>query len=81
MKMLAEVIASAFASGMAWGGTIEGRPLYCPPSRTPLTGNQVMSVLERFVAGNPKSAEKTYGFALSASLAQAFPCAPGSTSR
>ena len=40
-----------------------------------------MSALERFVAGNPESAEKTYGFALSASLAQAFPCAPGSTSR
>ena len=28
---LAEVIASAFASGM-WAGAIEGRPVYCPPS-------------------------------------------------
>ena len=81
MKMLAEVIASAFASGMSWAGTIDGRRVYCPPTGAPLTGDQVMSALERFVAGNPEAAEKTYGFALSASLARAFPCAPGSTSR
>ena len=36
-----------------------------------------MSVLERFVADNPDAAVKTYGFALSASLTRAFPCAPG----
>ena len=28
---VAEVIASAFASGMSWAGAIEGRPVYCPP--------------------------------------------------
>ena len=81
MKMFAEVIASAFASGMSWASTIEGRPVYCPPSSAPLKGGQIMGVLERFVADNPESADKTYGFALSASLAQAFPCAPDSTSR
>ena len=53
MKMLAEVIASAFASGMSWAGTIEGHPVYCPPPAAPLTGDQIMSVLERFVADNP----------------------------
>ena len=75
MKMLAEVIASAFASGMSWAGTIDGRPVYCPPTSAPLTGSQVMIALERFIADNPTSADKTYGFALSASLSRAFPCA------
>jgi hypothetical protein len=81
MAKVAEVIAGAFASGMAWGGTIEGRPIYCPPSNAPLKGGQIMGGLERFVADNPESADKTYGFALSASLAQTFPCAPDSKSR
>jgi hypothetical protein len=40
-----------------------------------------MGILEHFVADHPGSADKTYGFALSASLTQAFSCAPGSTSR
>jgi hypothetical protein len=74
MKMLAEVIASAFASGITWAGTIEGRPVYCPPSTAPLLGNQLMSILERFVSDNPNAGDKTYGFALSASLSRAFPC-------
>jgi hypothetical protein len=74
MKMLAEVIASAFASGVSWAGTVQGHPVYCRPSAAPLTGGQIMSVLERFVADNPTSADKTYGFALSATLSRAFPC-------
>jgi hypothetical protein len=77
MAGVAEVIASAFASGMSWTGTIEGHPVYCPPAIAPLTGNQVMSILDRFVSDNPDAGDKTYGFALSASLTQAFPCAPG----
>jgi hypothetical protein len=81
MAAVAEVIASAFASGMSWAVAIEGRPLYCPPPTAPLTGPQPMGILERFVADHPDSADKTYGFALAASLTQAFPCAPGSTSR
>jgi hypothetical protein len=28
---VAEVIASAFGSGMSWAGAIEGRPVYYPP--------------------------------------------------
>jgi hypothetical protein len=32
-----------------------------------------MSILERFVSDNPDAGDKTYGFALSASLTQAFP--------
>jgi hypothetical protein len=75
MAKVAEVIASAFA--MSWAGTIEGRPVYCPPSTAPLTGNQLMSILERFVSDTPAAADNTYGFALSASLTRAFPCAPG----
>jgi hypothetical protein len=81
MAAVAEAIASAFASGMSWAGTIEGHPVYCPPPTVALTGNQLMGILEHFVADHPDSADKTYGFALSASLTQAFSCAPGSTSR
>ncbi len=36
MAAAAEIIASAFANGMSWAGTIEGRPLSCPP---PLPGD------------------------------------------
>ncbi len=77
MAAVAEVIASAFAGGRSWAGTIEGHPLYCPPRAVALTGNQVMSILESFVAANPETADKPYGFALSASLDRAYPCAPG----
>lgn len=45
MRMIAEVIASAFASGMSWAGTIEGHPVYCPPSTAPLVGKQLMGIL------------------------------------
>ena len=76
MTAVAEVIASAFASGMSWAGTIEGHPLYCPPPIGAFTGNQAMNILESFIAEHPETADKTYGVALSASLRQAFPCAP-----
>ena len=77
MAAVAEVIASAFASGMSWAGTIEGHPVYCPPPSVALTGKQLMSILERFIADNPDAGDKTYGFALSTSLSRAFTCAPG----
>ena len=77
MAAIAEVIASAFAGGMSWAGTIEGHPLYCPPPIGAFTGNQAMSILESFIADHPETADKTYGLALSAGLRQAFPCAPG----
>ena len=51
MAAVAEVIASAFASGMSWSGAIGGKPVYCPPPATALTGKQVMSILESFVVG------------------------------
>ena len=75
MAAVAEVIASAFASGMSWAGTIEGHPLYCPPSIGAFTGDQAMSILESFIADHPETADKTYGLALSAGLRRAFPCA------
>ncbi len=76
MAAVAEVIASAFASGMSWAGTIAGRPLYCPPPNRAFTGSQAMSLLENFIADHPETADKTYGLALSAGLKQAFPCTP-----
>jgi hypothetical protein len=77
MKMLAEVIASAFASGMSWAGAIEGHPVYCPPPTGPLTGNEIMNILEHFISNNPDVDDKTYGVALSASLTRVFPCTRG----
>ena len=31
MRMLAEVIASAFAGGLSWRGSLAGKDVYCPP--------------------------------------------------
>ena len=47
-----------------------------PPPTGAFNGNQAMSILDRFIADHPETADKTYGLALSASLRQAFPCAP-----
>jgi hypothetical protein len=72
MRMVAEVIASAFASGLSWRGTLAGKEVYCPPQG--LKGGQVMTALDQFLASNPSFAEKTYGDAMAISLSRAFPC-------
>jgi hypothetical protein len=72
MRMVAEVIASAFASGLSWKGTLGGKEVYCPPPG--LKGGQVMTTLDQFLASNPDKAEKSYGDAMAASLSRAFPC-------
>jgi hypothetical protein len=72
MRMVAEVIASAFASGLSWRGTLAGKEVYCPPQG--LEGAQVMAALDQFLASNPNFAEKTYGNAMAISLSRAFPC-------
>jgi hypothetical protein len=72
MRMVAEVIASAFASGLSWKGPLGGKEVYCPPPG--LKGGQVMTTLDQFLASNPDLAEKSYGDAMAASLSRAFPC-------
>jgi Rap1a immunity proteins len=72
MRMLAEVIASAFSSGLSWRGLVGGKVVYCPPPG--LKGGQVMSAFGRFLEDHPEMAEKTYGDALAASLSREFPC-------
>jgi hypothetical protein len=72
MRMVAEVIASAFASGLSWRATLAGKEVYCPPQG--LKGGQVMTALDQFLASNPNFAEKTYGDAMAISLSRAFPC-------
>jgi hypothetical protein len=72
MRLVAEVIASAFASGLSWKGLLGGKEVYCPPPR--LKGGQVMTTLDQFLASNPDMAEKSYGDAMAASLSRAFPC-------
>ena len=74
MRMLAEVIASAFGSGLSWRGSLAGKEVYCPPPG--LKGQQVMSAFEKFLEDNPDMVEKPYGDAMAATLAQAFPCQP-----
>ena len=74
MRMVAEVIASAFASGLSWKGTLAGKEVYCPPQG--FKGGQVMAALDQFLVSNPDLAEKSYGDAMAASLSRAFPCQP-----
>jgi hypothetical protein len=66
------MVASAFASGLSWKGTLGGKEVYCPPPG--LKGGRVMTALEQFVVSLPDKAEKTYGEAMAASLSRAFPC-------
>jgi len=73
MRAVAEVIAAAFASGLAWSGTLGGNGVYCPPPA--LAGPQIMSALQQFVGDNPDAADEPYGGVLAKSLHRAFPCA------
>ena len=60
MRMLAEVIASAFASGLSWSGSHGGKEVYCPPPD--LKGQQVRSTLRsssRTIPTWPKSTMET----------------------
>ena len=74
MRAVAEVIASAFASGLSWRGSIAEKEIYCPPSG--LNGPKIMIALAQFVEANPDSAGKPYGAVMAASLVRAFPCKP-----
>jgi hypothetical protein len=71
MRMVAEVIASAFASGFSWGGDSIGKRTYC--ASPDLKGNQIMGAFEVFVRDNPALAERPYGEAMSQTLRKAFP--------
>ena len=72
MRLVAEVIASAFASGLSWRGSLAGKEVYCPPPD--LKGHEIMVAFERFIEKNPDMAERPYGDAMAATLSRAFPC-------
>jgi len=72
MKMVAEVIASAFASGFSWGGNAAGKRAYC--ASPDLKGPQIMSAFEVFLRDNPTMADEPYGAAMAGTLRKAFPC-------
>jgi hypothetical protein len=72
MRMVAEVIASAFASGFSWGGDAGGKRAYC--ASPDLKGNQIMSAFEEFLRDNPKLADEPYGAVMAGTLSKAFPC-------
>src|SRR5690349_15995646 len=71
-RMVAEVIASAFASGFSWGGDAAGKHTYCASPN--LKGNQIMSAFEGFLRDNPTMAGEPYGAAMAGTLTHAFPC-------
>jgi hypothetical protein len=73
--MVAEVIASAFASGFSWGGDVAGKRAYC--AAPGLKGGQIMSAFEVFVRDNPALAERPYGEAMAGALRKEFPCGQG----
>jgi hypothetical protein len=70
--MVAEVIASAFASGFSWGGDDAGKRVYC--ASPDLKGSQIMSAFEVFWKVNPTMADEPYGAAMAETLRKAFPC-------
>ena len=72
MRMVAEVIASAFASGFSWGGDAAGRHAYC--ASPDLKGDRIMRAFEQFLRDNPRMADKPYGEAMAGTLSKAFPC-------
>jgi hypothetical protein len=71
-RLAAELIAGAFASGLSWGGKLDGREVFCPPDG--LTGRQIMTAFEQFIADAQDMADKPYGVALVDSLRRTFPC-------
>jgi hypothetical protein len=72
MRMVAEVIASAFASGFSWGGGAAGKRAYC--ASPDLKGRQIMGALQEFLRDNPNMADRPYGAAMAETLTKAFPC-------
>jgi hypothetical protein len=71
MRMVAEVIASAFASGFSWGGDAAGKRAYC--ASPDLKGGQIMSAFEEFLRDNPKMADEPYGAAMAGDAQQIVP--------
>jgi len=72
MRLVAEVIASAFSSGLSWRGSLARKEVYCPPPG--LKGHEIMVAFERFLEDNPDMAERPYGDAMAATLSRAFAC-------
>jgi hypothetical protein len=72
MKMLAEVISSAFASGFSWGAEAGGKRTHCP--QLDLKGDRIMAAFEAFLGKHPEMAYDPYGATMAEALGQAFPC-------
>ena len=66
MRMVAEVIASAFASGFSWGGADAGKRAYC--SSPNLKGGQIISAFEVLLRDHPKMNSEPYCAAMAETL-------------
>jgi hypothetical protein len=73
MQMLAEVIASAFASGFSWGADVARKRTYC--AQPEVKGREIMIAFEDFLKGHTQMAGEPYGAAMAATLSRAFRCA------
>ena len=59
MRLLAKVIASAFANGLSWRGSLAGKEVLCPPPG--LKGQGIMGAFEQFIADNPDKRRSAFG--------------------
>ena len=73
ISMIAEVIASAFATGLIHGRLAERKAGLLSAARRK-RAERPWAGFERFLADHPEKADRPYGEALAASLAQEYPC-------
>jgi hypothetical protein len=71
-------VLSSYENGMAWANaTLQeqgSKPLYCPPEKVALTGDQLLDILRRFALDRPPIQKYPFGLALLEALRDAFPC-------
>jgi hypothetical protein len=77
-RILAEVIATAFASGLNWSALIGGWPVFCPPQG--LRARDVLGAFERFLRDHPDMVDQTYG-AGGSLLKHSLGCSPWATAQ
>lgn len=78
-RQIIEYQMSSFDDAYGWANAeLKSRrkqePLYCPPDKMALTGNQLLDVLRREVKDRPKNGEFPVAMTLLVALQHVFPC-------
>jgi hypothetical protein len=64
--------------GMAWTNAVieaeTGTHFYCPPQTSPLTGEQLVDMLRKNAAQDPRLNNISFGLAILSTLRKTFPC-------